>query len=138
MKQAVKWLPEFVVTGDRTVHAILVEGELRARRVLWSISLFRLVLYAGVLLLLARQVGDAVPWWFIIFIGGTMATWIAYPLFAARTYVHGFMDARVDTVQRALMADSPEEWLEAMAVHDGVHLLGLSPKIPDSPEGLDE
>lgn len=134
----VRWLPEILMSGQRTTHVLLALGERRGRFVLAALVLVRGLIFFGLLLIASRTAPNDIPLWFACFIGGTGIIWVTHPMLIARCYVHGFMDSRMDSLNRLRDASSPEEWLSGMKYHDAVHVLGLPIDVPDSPEGLDE
>lgn len=133
-----RWLPEILISGPRTVHTLALLGETSGRRILASMVVLRGLIFYGSLLLLAVTGGEPLPLWFILVMSFAGILWVTHPMLIARTYVHGWMDSRMDSFARLNESDTPEEWIDSMKYHDAYHLLGFKPQIPDSPEGLEE
>lgn len=136
LRSAFIWLLDIILpVTPHATHLLVRDGERRGLWKLYALITVRAMLYMLVLVLAPKA---NLPLWAALFSGLVGVTWIAAPIISARLYVHAWTDGRADMLHRIQDEQGILKGLEGAIYHDAVHVLGLKPPVPDSPEGLDD
>ena len=125
---------DWLVDVTNNVDSSLVEkGERRGKKRILLLVLARCV--AAWCIVVFGLPNDTPMWALVGVLIPTMA-WASNPMKRAFAYRSAWLAGRRQMVADIQDHDTAEAWLQCQMDFDMVHVLGLSPVVPDSPEGL--